>query len=211
MFSPFFPCTVCWFLTGLCLQVVWRPYSEDEHAAEEPVACGSHLFFRECWLFSLFRCYYNQVGCVLRQFGLRQVVLVSGPADCSLGSIRGGSTDTPQQFAEQLENWRSGGTAPLSSGSAETEAVWRTWFDSKFGHLIVFHRAVFYGRSNVSMDVGPSVSIGDLCHELAIAHSRIEELVNNSFWCCLILLSLYLFTCLRISLVCADGRFRGDD
>ena len=136
---------------------------------------------------------------------------MSGPVDCSLGSIRGGRTDTPQRFAEQLENWRSGGTMPLSGDSAKTEAAWRTWFDSKFGHLIVFHRAVFYGRSNVPMGVGPSVSIGDLRHELAIAHSCIEELVSNSFWCCLILLSLYLFICLRISFVCTDGCFGGDD
>ena len=141
------------------------------------------------------------MGHVLRQFGLRQVVPVLDPADCSQGSIRGGRIDTPQQFEEQLENWRSGGTAPLSGGSAETEVVWMTWFDSKFGHLIVFHRAVFYGRSNVPMGVGPSVNVGDLRHELAIACSHIEELVSNSFWCCLILLSLYLFICLRISLV----------
>ena len=59
--------------------------------------------------------------------------------------------------------------------------MWRTWFDSEFSHLIVFHRDVFYGRSNVPMGVGPSVSIGDLGHELAIARSRIEELVSNPF------------------------------
>ena len=106
---------------------------------------------------------------------------MSGPVDCSLGSIRGGQTDTPQWFAEQLENWRLGGTAPLSGGSAETKVAWRIWFDSKFGHLIVFHCAVFYGCSNVSMGINPSVSIGDLWHELATTHSRIDELVSNSF------------------------------
>ena len=61
------------------------------------------------------------------------------------------------------------------------------------------------------MGVDPVVSIGDLRHELATAHSRIDELVSNSFWCCFILLLLYLFICLHISLVCVDGRFRGDD
>ena len=175
------------------------------------MARGSHLFFRECWLFSLFRCHYIQVGRVLRQFGLQQVIPMPSPMACSRGSISGGRSDAPQRFGEQLENWRSGGTEPLFGGSTETEAAWRTWFDSEFSRLIVFHRDVFYGRSNVPMGIGPSVSVGDLRHELAIARSRIEELVSNSFWCCVILLLLYLFICLRIFLVCVDGRFRGDD
>ena len=128
-----------------------------------------------------------------------------------MGSSRGGRSDAPQRFTERLENWRSGGTVPLFDASAETKAAWRTWFDSSFDHLIVLHRAVFYGRSNMPMGVGPGASVGDLQRELATANSRIDELVSNSLWCSFILLLIYLFICLHISLVCTDGRFRGDD
>ena len=140
------------------LQVVWRPYADGEHTAKEPVARGSHLFLRECWLFSLFLCHFSLVGRVLRQFGLRQLIPRLGPAARSLGSSRGGHLDTPQLFATQLEDWRSGGTAPPSDGSVETEATWRTWFDTTFAQLIVFHRSLFYSESNVPMGVGFRVS-----------------------------------------------------
>ena len=101
--------------------------------------------------------------------------------DRSLESSRRGQSDAPQRFTDQLKNWRSGGTAPPSDGSTETEAAWRTWFDTTFGHLIIFHCAVFYNRSNVPMDADPNINVDDLCHELGIACSRIEELVNNFF------------------------------
>ena len=182
------------------LQVVWRPYADGGHAAKEPVARGSHLFLRECLLFSLFLCRFSQVGRVLRQFGLRQLILELGLAACSLGSSRGGQLDTPQLFATQLENWRSDGTAPPSDGSAETEAEWRTWFDTTFAQLIVFHHSLFYGGSNVPMGIGfrASSSVSSLQQELPAAHGHIQELVSNfELFFYLLLLYLHVFLCLH--------------
>ena len=123
------------------------------------------------------------MGRVLRQFGLRQLIPRLGPAARSLGSSRGGQPDTPQLFAAQLKDWHSGGTAPPSDGSAETEAAWKTWFDATFYQFMVFHCSLFYGQSNVPMGIGfrASSSVSTLQRELVDAHGRIQELVSNFF------------------------------
>ena len=147
------------------------------------MVCGSHLFFRECWLFSISLCRFSQVGRVLRQFGQRQIIPAYGPAARSLGSSRGGQLDTPQLFVAHLEDWRSSGTTPPSDDSVETKAAWKTWFDASFSQLMVFHRSLFYGQSNVPMGVGfrASISVSTLQRKLATAHRRIQELVSNFF------------------------------